>query len=114
MTSPRTIAAILLLSIAFVCFISAPVLSGGGDPWDVDGDAPDDGSGSDDGADGDVDPFTDEGEDQADGGFGPDWLSGLAFGWTYQFITYVTGDEDKSSDSMREVVEESGGDVVAQ
>ena len=113
MKRPRTIAAILLLSIAFVCFISAPVLSGGGDPWDVDGDAPDDGSGSDDG-DGGVDPFTDEETDQIDDGYNPDWLSGLAFGWTYQFITYVLGDEDTSSDSMRVVEEESGGHVAAQ
>ena len=111
MKKPRTIAAILLLSIAFVCFISAPVLSGGGDPWDVDGDAPDDGSGSDDG---DLDPFTDEGVDQIDDDFGPDWLSGLAFEWTYQFITYVLGDDDKSSDSMRVVVEDSSGNVAAQ
>ncbi len=111
MKRPRTIAAILLLSIAFVCFISAPVLSGGGDPWDVDGDAPDDGSGSDDGGD---DPFTDEESDQIDGGYNPDWLSGLVFGWTYQFITYVIGDEDTSSDSMREVEEVSSGSAAAR
>ena len=107
MKGPRTIAAVLLLLIACVCFISTPVLSGG-DPWDVDGDGPSDGS------DGDIDPLTDEEVDQIDVGYGPDWLSGLAFGWAYQIITYVLGDDDMSSDSMRVVVEESSGNVAAQ
>ncbi len=111
MKSPRTIAAILLLSIAFVCFISAPVLSGGGDPWDVDGDDSNDGYGGDDD---DLDPIPVEEVDQIDGGFGPDWLSSLAVEWTYQFITYVLGDDDEFSDSMRVVVEESSGNVAAQ
>ncbi len=111
MKGPRTIAAILLLLIALVCFISTPVLAGDGDPWDVDGDTPSDGFGGDDGG---LDPIPDEETDQIDGGFGPDWLSGLAFGWTYQFITYVIGDDNISSDSMRVVVEESSGNVAAQ
>ena len=50
----------------------------------------------------------------SDDGYGFDWLSGLAFGWTYQIITYVLGDDDMSSDSMRVVVEESSGNVAAQ
>lgn len=44
MTGQRPIAAVLLLSLALICFISAPALSIE-DPWDVDGDNNDGGMG---------------------------------------------------------------------
>lgn len=112
MKGPRLIAAILLLSIALVCFISTPVFSGG-DPWDVDGDSGG-GSGSDSDStvvpDG-IDPF-DEGTDQIGGGYSLDWLSGLAFQWTSQVITYVLGNDAWSPDPKRVVVDKSSGNVV--
>ena len=114
MKGSRLIAAIMLLSLALVCFISAPVFSGD-DPWDVDGDG---GGGS--GSDGDSilpppgDTLVFEGTHSIGDDLGPDWLSGLAFQLSYEIITYFFGDVNDSSDQKRAVVEESSGNVTAQ
>ena len=114
MKSSRLIAAIMLLSFALMCFISAPVFSGD-DPWDVDGNG-DGGSGSD--SDSILPPPGDtlvfENTHSGGGGFGPDWLSGLAFQLSYEIITYFFGGDNETSDLRRAVVEESSGNVTAQ
>ena len=114
MKGSRLIVAILLLSLALVCFISAPVFSGD-DPWDVDGDS-DNGSGSNDDI---ISPppvdslivvgTTSIGEDND-----YDWLSGLVFQISYEIITYIFGDNDKTSDGARVEIDESCGNVTAQ
>ena len=114
MKGSRLIAVILLLSLALVCFISAPVFSGD-DPWDVDNDG---GGGS--GSDGDsvVPPPGDsqlfEGTTSIGDDFGPDWLSGLAFQLSYDIITYLIGGDNEASEKKRAVVDESSGNVTAQ
>ncbi|MDH3891390.1 MAG: hypothetical protein OEV49_09930 [candidate division Zixibacteria bacterium] len=116
MKGSRLIAAIMLLSLALVCFISAPVLSVE-DPWDVD----DTGGGDDgNGSDGDSivpppgDSLNFEGTTSIGDGFGPDWLSGFAFQLSYEIVTYIFGGENETSDEKRVVVEESSGNVTAQ
>ncbi len=112
MKGTRLIAAILLLSLALVCFISAPVFSGD-DPWDVDGSS---GNGS--GNDGDIiipppgDSITLDGTRTDGNGFGSDWLTGITYRISYQIITYFLGLEEKSG-KVRVVVEESSGNVTA-
>lgn len=114
MKGSRLLAAIILLSLALVCFISAPVFSGD-DPWDVDGDQ---GGGL--GSDGDTiapppgDSLTYEGTTTIGGDFGPDWLSGLAFQFSHEIIKYFFGGDNDASNQKRDVVEESSGNVTAQ
>lgn len=110
----RLLAAIMLLTLALVSFISAPVFSGD-DPWDVDGDQ---GGGS--GSDGDS-ILPPPGDSLFFGGtytigddFGPDWLSGFAFQVSYEIITYFFGVDDETSGKKRAAVEESSGNVTAQ
>lgn len=115
MKGSRLLAAIMLLSLALVCFISAPVFSGD-DPWDVDGDN----SGGGGGSDGDTiapppgDSLTFEETTAIGGDFGPDWLSGLAFQFSHEIIKYFFGGNNDASGKKREVVEESSGNVTAQ
>jgi hypothetical protein len=113
MKGPKLLAAIMLLSLALVCFISAPVFSGD-DPWDVDGDA---GGGS--GSDGDTiapvpDSLTFEETHSIGDDFGPDWLSGLAFQFSHEIIKYFFGGDNETPSKKRVVVEESSGNVTAQ
>jgi hypothetical protein len=118
MKGSRLIAAIVLLSIGLVCFISTPVFPE--DPWDVNYNTdldPDAEGGGNDGIDpppGDFDPDTDEGTDWVDNGFGPYWLTGLASGVSYEIISLILGASDQSTDPKRVVVEESSGNATAQ
>jgi hypothetical protein len=114
MKGSRLIVAILLLSLALVCFISAPVFSGD-DPWDVDGD-----SNNGAGKNGDitppppVDPFVVVGTTSIGEVYDYDWLSGLVFHISYEVITYILGDDNKSSEGTRVEIAESCGNVTAQ
>jgi len=120
MKGSRLIATVVLFLVALVCFTSTPVFSL--DPWDADSrpsnENPGGGGTNGDGPGnpplGDNDPDTSGAMDQVGGGFGPNWLTGLVFEWTYDFVTYLMGADDESSKSKREVVEESGGNASAQ
>ena len=114
MKGSKLIVTMLLLTLALFCFISAPVFSGD-DPWDVDGDS-EDGSGS-NGTIIDpppVDPLGVMGTRSIVEDDDYDWLSGLAFQISYEIITYIFGNEDKTSEGTRVEVQESSGNVAAQ
>ncbi len=115
MKGSRLFAAIMLLSLIFVCFISAPVFSVE-DPWDVDGD----GGGS--GGEG-SNPDTTVVQDNDSllmitGGEESNWLPDWFTNWmnylSYQVIRHVASYYDALSGSAKDKTESSAGQSAAR
>ena len=91
MRDKTLLVAVMLLSLAFVCFVSAPVTLAE-DPWDVDGN----GGGSDHSNDEDPPPdsnsiFEPFEHIAPDPGDNPDWLDILLWQLTHGFAISLTG-----------------------
>ena len=115
MRGSRLFAAIMLLSLIFVCFISAPVFSVE-DPWDVDGD----GSGS--GGEGDNPDTITPGDGDSlltiTGGEESNWPSDWFMDWmgciSYQVIRRIASYYSAPSGSTEDKAESSAGQSVGR
>lgn len=114
MRRSRLSVALVLLSLAFVCFISAPVLSVE-DPWDVDGGGQGDTSG-DSGASPDTTGVSDDPifRNSDDGGFNPGWLGQLYIDLSYQVTLYFVKGSGSSPLTVQVSAREAGGDDAAK
>ena len=115
MRGSKLFIAIMLLSLIFVCFISAPVFSVE-DPWDVDGN---DGGAGGEGANSDT-TVTEGGDSlltitgSEESNWLPDWFTDWMSCISYQMIRHVASYYDALSGSTKDKTESSAGQSAAR
>ncbi|MEA3296349.1 MAG: hypothetical protein U9R56_00610 [candidate division Zixibacteria bacterium] len=111
MKNSTLIAAVMLLSLVFVCFISAPVFSAE-DPWDVDNGNDNSGSTPESDStviDEDVMFYVNDGDDSSSG-----WFTEFVFKLSYVIATYCVDEDNQQSSTSVVTAEKPDADSAVR